>query len=297
MQEYNGWDRVGNFNDYSVKRIYDVQLAREGVDIEIEGIKTRGIIRNDFNPYSDKKEERKLIVWKDINVNLGNYIVMDNENYMVISDVDKTGYEKDCKIIKCNQVLKWKDINNIIHEYHCVISNDSYGSKTSSNNDFLTDIDTKMKIQVQYNENTKKINRDMRFIFNKSKFDIFKCVDITTSVANGIMTLICRKDMVKNEDDVENNLAFNEENRLENNLSSNYKIIGDSRISVNETNEYVVNAEGEIEWVLNDDAICKVNKVDENKCNITALKADELNLLIALKDGDKIAELEIETMR
>ena len=288
-------DRILN----SGRFVFEKQLqGLEACDLIIEGVKERGIIYNHLNDLSEGKEFRALNVRENVRINKGSYVTYDNEQYMTVTDVDNHFFYKSCKISKCNQVLKWIgcDMKEPL-EFPCIISNDSYGAKTLANNDMLTMLDTKMKIEVQQNECTKKLRRDMRFIFNKSEYDIFKCVDITTSINSGTMILTCQKDIKVNEDDLENNLAYNSSSNTEEPPLTNYKIVGNPQIRVGTTQRYLVDTTGVISWTLDGSNTCSLKVIDNNECDVTALVKDELNVLTAIKDRVVIAKLNIETMR
>lgn len=167
----------------------------------------RGLVINEENINSDKKEFRTLCVKKDVDIKHGDVILYKDEKYLNITDIDYHYYYKSCKIKKCNNVLKWEQDGNI-YEIPCLLSNDSYGVKVLSDNDFIRSQNIKAQITVQDNEISRKIIPDMRFMFNNSEFDIYNVVDINTSMVKGVLTLTTEKSVYQAEDSLEDNLAF-----------------------------------------------------------------------------------------
>lgn len=235
-----------DFNKTNVRhgeKIFRKQLkALEGENVVIDGNPCRCLVINDENIYNEKKEFRTLCMDKDEKCEHGSYVFYDNEYYLVVTDIDNHYYYKSCKIRKCNQILKWKQ-GEEIHEFYCIVANDSYGVKIMSDNDYIRSQNIKAQITVQSNDYTKKIVADMRFMFNHSEFDIYNIVDINTSIVNGIIILTAEKSVYQIEDDLINNLAFcgvvNSKNKEE--LPDEFEIVGKDILKQLEVSEYILN--------------------------------------------------------
>lgn len=292
--------KTSNVNDIKIRhgiKIFNKQLqSPEAHDIEIDGVKCRGIIYNHINDLSDN-EYRGLNVPIGTNIKNGSYVLYDNEYYINTNKKADNHYAYlGCKITLCNQRLKWKGLPKKWEDgYPCYMSNDSYGSKQSRNSDFISEIDTKMKILVQANEHTKKIKRDMRFVFNKSEFDIFRVTDITTSTQEGIVSIIAAKDTLRVEDDLENNLAFNEPRiyaPTEN--IKNYSISGDESVRLGK--EYIYTVEPNLEgmsFTVDDTDIAEVISIQNNTCKVVIKARDEIFKLSAIDKDNNILSSKI----
>ena len=295
MEKYGGYDKPKNRRVHYGNKIFKEKLRQYGKDITIDRTPCIGIIENNQNPYSDNKEDRVLQVGLNTELNRGSYIGYDNSFYLVITGIDKYDVSKDCKIRKCNQMLKWVTNDGRVIEYPCIISNDAYGSKMNTNNDHLSDIDTKAKIEVQYNSDTREIGRNHRFLFNNSKYDIFKSLDVNTSIKEGILTIITKKDTYRQEDDLENNIAYNKiENHNEEDVL--YGIIGDDFIKVDTVKEYVINPHKSVEWEV-DSEVAEICSCGDNSCEVLAKVRDEVFVLSAWSDNKKISETTISIDR
>lgn len=269
----------------SARKIFEKQLkSPEGRDIEIDGVPVRGILYNKTNPYSDK-EYRTLSVSLDTKIKRGSYVLFNDEYYLNTNDVDiYADAYLSCKITKCVRVLKIRGLGERLEQgFPCIMSNDSYGSKQNRSNDFLSEIDTKMKIVVQENEFTKLLKRDMRFMFNNSEFDIFRVIDITTSVQPGLIVMTCLKDAYRIEDDLVNGFAFNAltiDNILEE--PKEISITGAESIKVKKDAIYTVTPEDEkYVFSIDDETICEIINTTNNSCTVKALLKDEICVLEA----------------
>lgn len=183
-------------------------LQGEDVIINNSSIPTRALILNVENINNEKNEFRTLCVKKDVELKHGSQILYKGENYLVVTDIDDHYYYKNCKIKKCNNILKWKDKDDNIHELPCLLNNDSYGVKVLSDNDYIRTQNIKAQIVVQDNEFTRAIIPDMRFMFNHSEFDIYNIIDVNRSITKGLITFTSEKSVLQMEDNLKENLAF-----------------------------------------------------------------------------------------
>ena len=171
--------------------------------------------------------------------------------------------------------------------------------KQSRNSDFISEIDTKMKILVQANEYTRQIKRDMRFIFNKSEFDIFRITDITTSTQSGIITMIAAKDTLRIEDDLENNLAFNEPRiHKPKEEVKEYSIEGEETVRVGKTYTYTVKPNNIVNFKIDDTDVAEIIDATNNICTILVKVKDEIfNLIVEDQNNNIVASKVIYTTK
>lgn len=291
MREYYSYDRVEDMQEYSAKKQFECLLNAHGMPIQINGVDDIGVITNEFNPYAEDKEDRKIKVKINTPFERGDSILFENEPYLVITDVDKqyAGQKpiyKDAKISKCNQMLNHHLFKNSIP---CILTNDSYGVKTNYNNDFLADTDAKVKIILWNSDEVNKIKKDHRYVFSNSKFMIYKVIDINFFRKNKC-ELICKKDKyMEGLDDLKNNLAYNGDVDNENN-NTNISISGLDRIKINTIEKYICNTSANIEWYIDDvvstigNDIAKEIVVEgkkNNECSIKGLLMNEMFILSA----------------
>ena len=295
MDRYTGYDKPKNRRIHYLNRIFNEQLRQYGKDIIIDDISHRGVIENNQNPYSENKEDRILKVKLDTELKCGSYVILDNEHYLVITDIDKYEVSKDCKMRKCRSSLKWKDENNVTHEFYCTLSKDSYGSKSLANNEMLTFGDSKGKIFVQDNEFTRKIKTNWRFIMNGSETDIYKVIDISRATTTGLIEIVAQKDIKKAEDDIESSIAFNNFNEVSN--ESKYIIQGSENVKVGKTESYIITPHLDVDWRVDNSNVAEIISTKNGMCTILGKIKDEIVTLSAYLKESKIAEINISVDR
>ena len=272
---------------YKKAKLSKIDLTQEDIDIRVVNV-DRSV--------SDKK----IYVRPETVIDEGCVISYEDKSYLVTEFEDNL-ISPMCKCSLCNQVLKLPSGK----EYPCVIANDSYGSKINLSNDFIGQIDTKLKIQLQANEDVlNEVKLDLRYIFNHSKFDIFKCTDINTSVNKGVITMIAKKDVyLEGLDDLENNMAFNGEIEGDNTQEpTKYSIIGNDEIKINVEHTYTINPIDE-DIVFSLDEYSVENKTASiisqanGECIIKANVTDEIITLNCSLNGEIVATKDIVTVK
>lgn len=273
---------IRHFKDdpsYKLATLTDDDLNEGDIDIRVANV--------------DKtSEEKRFVFLPDTIIKQGSYISYEKRNF-IIEEVETNSISPVAKARLCNQTLKWKGLEKTIP---CFITNDAYGSKILADNTILATTDTKAKLKVQANKYTKQIKRDTRFIFNHSEFDIFRVIDITTSMDEGFIVFIMKKDKLMEEDDLENNIAFN--NELPASQLDECKIIGEDIIKINEEYEYQAENITSPEWVIDDKTIATIVSASNNKCTIKGLSQNETFVLSINNTGSgNICEKIITTAR
>ena len=73
----------------------------EGKDVLIDDIPTKAIIKYHTNPLNELKEDRKLTCWNDVDIEMGSYvkILEEDADYIVITRVKKNDMVKYTKIL------------------------------------------------------------------------------------------------------------------------------------------------------------------------------------------------------
>lgn len=284
------------------KKIFKMQLkGLEGRDIIINDSRpARGIVLNHLNDTSTSKEDRGLNTEKDTSIKKGDYVTFDNEIYIVLSDIDDHYAYNSCVIRKCTQTIYLPNDISI----PSIVEGESYGVKIISNTDFINSVDTKVKVTIPSNEITRKhVFQNIRFCFENSEHGIFKVGDITV-YNKGLMILTCQKDKyLKGLDNLETGIMFQGEDNTNPQPPSptDYKINGEGTIKINKEYTYTVTPqEGNISFELDEYAVSE-NLVEMNisdySCTLKALVGNELITLSAVKDGQVVASIDIDTVR
>lgn len=220
--------------------------------------------------YIDKKETIKAT-----------YMVTDFE-FNLTSPSGKSKY--------CNNYLK---IDGVI--IPCVDSNDAYGKKLNQSTDFIKFTDSKCEVQVQDNKYTIKINPDHRFVMGKKDTDVYKVVDVDTSITEGILTFTMQKDTASPFDDIKNRIAF--QGKVEDEIPTEYKIIGNDKIKFNQTETYTIEPSIDCEWSLDDEEVAEIVSNTSNSCVVKGILKDEMVILSAIVGGKVIDSIRLNVER
>ena len=140
---------------------------------------------------------------------IGDYISFDYggdiHDWLLTSLDKKLYYDIKGRIERCNIRLKWQDIDGAIHGYPAVAKE----KLTSNKFDFSSDINInqgKLTINVRYNENTRLIPINKRFLFGDpyQAFKVISLVNYTDTNTLGIDMVI---DNISPTDDLEIGIA------------------------------------------------------------------------------------------
>lgn len=145
-----------------------------------------------------------ILLRPQIKVNKGIYTTYDSDTYLLTEFVANEIYPK-ATIELCNASIKWKDNTNTIKEYNCIVKGDSY---KESDDSLVITSDGQVKILVQYNDDTKTIKPNQRFIFGNSAFEV-DSIDEVSEVykGKGILKLTVKYTSATDTDDKTNQIA------------------------------------------------------------------------------------------
>jgi len=305
-------DMISDYNEARENVIYRFNIivdSTDGKDVYVNNSPTpiRGVV-NLAKRQTANSDSQEIMQAYPNEINSGDYLrfkMNDTDNlndYIITSPIDKkNGYDEGVFVF-CNQILKWKDKDNIIHQYPCVSQNDSYGSKLLNTNEIISLDSSKTKIILQDNDITRTIEKDMRFLFSNSKEDIFKAVDINKSINKGIITIICNKDLYRNEDDLVNNLAFNNYSHIDIPIipptPTTYSIDGNDSVKVKVNQTYSINPNISCTWSVDDNTIANIVSQSGGSCVINPILVDEFFVLTCNDiSGNKLCEKIVNIIR
>lgn len=149
---------------------------------------------------------------------------------------------------------------------------------------------------MQDNVRTRTITPNTRFIFNHSKYGIYEVGDVTV-YKKGILTFTCKKSDYREEDDLENNIAFNEGVDIPTELPTIYAIIGEENVRKGKEYLYTLSPKEEnIEWSISDDTVVTMRIDDDKNCILCILKSDDYITLNVSLDGKIVASKDLFTL-
>ena len=174
---------------WSNKKLFQYYLDFEGVDVLIDNVPTRAIVRSHSNPYNEDKEERKFLCDLDVQIKRGSIVDYDGSKWLVFSDVDIDEINKSTKILKCNDVLRLNKKGILSEVPYIVMDNTALTRMGLDNNKFFNVPDSKMMLVVPDNEHTRLIQRDEIFtLYNIDNIkDNYKIIDINRIRKSGLI--------------------------------------------------------------------------------------------------------------
>jgi hypothetical protein len=170
----------------------------------VDGFAKDGIIS-----HKEQSTELELLFRPQETINKGAYVEIDSDTYMIIDFIPNEIYPK-AQLELCNSTLKWKDSMGNLKEYKCIVKGNVYEVKENerTNNKYLITSDSELVVLVQYNDDTKTIKPNHRFIFGDVAFDV-KSIDTLTNVYNekGFIKLVVKFTNLTDTDDIINDVA------------------------------------------------------------------------------------------
>ena len=156
--------------------------------------------------YNGDPNVQFLIMHPDYEINTGDYVyVYDWENHWIAPNKEGNQdiYDKAI-IVACGATWKWKDENNVVHEYPCALY-DQFSTTTGFLQKKNITIPTgNMVAFVQYNEHTSTIDLYQRMLFKKQAWMINKIQDMQQ---DGMILFFLNKDLIQPDDDFVNMIA------------------------------------------------------------------------------------------
>jgi hypothetical protein len=186
MKNYNGYGQV-NYVNFSANKLWQVQIQSEGRDIKVDSVNNKGIIRQYGKEMDDKKEERLLILAKDVLLQRGSYIddINANYKYLVTTDIDKDNpFYNECKITRLSHTLKFKDKKGILCELPVIATNKSLYSDGLTEGKIITTLDSVLQITCQDNECSRKLEVDKRIILDKKAWKVSQVDGLVQGLIN-----------------------------------------------------------------------------------------------------------------
>ena len=178
-------------------------------------------------------DQKYLLVRKDENFDIGCYVEFDNAYWIAIFKEHRTlDTHKKFTLCKCNNIWKYKK-HGVIYEIPIYTQNLSLYSDGLADNKYTSQEDGKVSIYYGENPITKAIEINTRvMIGNRLTFRITNINDYEfKSTHDGqcaIKSMLLQTTLV-DKDDLENNVAWNNDNELQEVEEDILKIIGSNK--------------------------------------------------------------------
>lgn len=222
--------------------------------------------------------EKKMHLRPSSEVNSGDYISYGGRTYIIRS----VNYDKITPIAQaffCNQTFR---LPNVKEPILCYSNSTTYGNKGTVDVNSFSQLDSKTKIYVRKTDATNNIVLGTRIMFNnKYVYKITECDDV---VFPGMFIMVAQREEGLVMDDYENNLAYNDDDKIKIPPVSNEEIpiIGLDRVKIGEEVTFVT--ESDVVWEI--DGNEDVEIVKQNRRSITLIGiAPTWIVLFVSKDG------------
>ena len=187
-----------NFDSSEAYGLYDVTRDNvtftEPFPIQIFTLKSTG--------------ERKFYAHPDFSIVKGDIIdyTEDGHPYLVAEEDIHSGVNSFGKILRMEQTISWKDSEGIVHSVPYFMPNTGVGSQDSNYQVPLSD--TKKQVWLQFNDETKTIFENQRFILgNLSPFKVTARDNFSNT---GIFKITMESTQKLSEDDFVTGVAYND---------------------------------------------------------------------------------------
>lgn len=246
---------------------------------------------------NDKRslDEKNLLVESDLNVDVGCYLFFDNCYWLTIFKEHKEMDTYKHFIIKrCNQFFNYK-YKGQTYKIPLSVENLTLYSDGMADNKYTSVADTKRQLYFGSNYITKTIDIDTRIMLTgKTVFRITSVNDFEyngrETGADGLIKAICLQDALISKDDTINNIAWNDLSENDNTVTPFSKIMGDEFINLGEENEYTIDHDQGVDWLLDKRyKFCNIINQNEKTCTLqsgTLAKYSGLEVLLLTKDKE-----------
>lgn len=253
------------------------------LDYDIENRFEENILISDLNRMEQIKDQKLLHVKLNSEIDSGSIIYWNNEEWIVSNEEhNSVQSHKTFTIIKCNLPLNVQ-FNGSCYNFPIYISNLTIYSDGTSELVDMTLSSAKYSIQIVENEITNTIDVGTRFIVRGRAFEVTIVDDFTIK---NVRTLTVVETVANSLDDLENDIAWNEDLNIEDVGNPNLKIIGDDFIYIGGTSEYLYT--DAIEWELERTEKAKIISSETGKCKIKCgTSSDYIGEKIILYATDK----------
>jgi len=171
----------------------------------------------DENAINKNPDKKRILSRPDEHINVGD-MVIDNNNYWLCTNTDTTAINTNGLIEKCNKLLKWIDEDEYydeIQEEWCILYDKTRTGANTNDGRYMVLGTSEFAVIIQNNINTKKIKRNMRFIFNDGAHSV-SGVDFET--IPGLIILAFKEDQINNsKDDISDDIADKNKNQKDEN--------------------------------------------------------------------------------
>lgn len=201
-----------------------------------------GILLNISDNDIKAADQKYFLVRKNENFDIGCYVEFDNTYWIAIFKEHRTlDTHKKFTLIKCNNIWKYKK-NGIIYEFPIYVQNLSLYSDGLADNKYTSQEDGKVTVYYGENPITKNIAINTRVLIGHRI--VFRMTNIndyefrSTLDGHCVIKAMLLQTTLLEEDDLENNIAWNEDSESKEIDITLPKIVGDNVVMLGSKKKY-----------------------------------------------------------
>ena len=193
------------------------------------------VIISDMTRFDAIKDEKLLHTKLVSIIDSGSYVWWQNEKWIVLNEEHNAVPSHRTFIIRKCAIDINMLINGIQYNYPAYVFNATLYSDGLKELTNLSVSSAKYSVMIAENEITNTLNVGSRFIIRGRAFEISLIDDITVK---NVRTFTICETVTNSKDDLENDVAHNENSEQKENEISNLKIKGSNKILIGDTLEY-----------------------------------------------------------
>lgn len=211
----------------------EIQVNRKtGLDKAITTMVDIGNVSNNDQKTFDEKYVKFAY---DEDVTIGTYLKWKNKNWIIAFEEEMSYDIYQNYVMKwCNNTFRYKN-KGVIHELPIYVTNLTLYSDGMADSKYTSTEDGKRNILMADNDFTRDIIVDSRIMLTNKT--VYRVTHINNFTMPGIRNLTVVQTVLRDEDDLENNIAWNE-NQEEEIVTNELSILGDDTVMVGSTKTY-----------------------------------------------------------
>src|SRR5699024_9349592 len=135
---------------------------------------------------------RNILLRPNENLDIGNILIFDDAEWLAFDKYGSLNDNYKLTVGRINDKIKWRDANGVLHEVPCISGTSYLGSKSRQNwyDIEYNTYDVRLPIgQIfvfsEYNEETKLIDLNKRFIFGDKVYEVTGVDNVTYLETDG----------------------------------------------------------------------------------------------------------------
>ena len=243
----------------------------EPLNYNIDEKYIENVIFSDVTRYEATKDEKLLHTKLNSIIDSGSYVWWNNEKWIVLNEENNAVQSHKTFVVrKCGIDINIK-INGTVYTYPIYIYNLTLYSDGAKELVNLTASSAKYSIMIAENEISNMLDTHSRFIIRGRAFETSLIDDFTIK---NVRTLTICETVVNTMDDIENDIAYNDNSEFEEPIKPNLEIIGNDTIFLGDTLEYTLASASSWDFEYGNKALtfvseragrCKVKCAPDNK--------------------------------